>query len=358
MPILLLTSSFKTNVAVVIAGIFSFTAAIILTVPSVSHFVASSFPIVYDNTVFLLKPPYLYLVINCIIVSIVATSKLAHKYSSNIDEDSDFSEVVTPVIVVSESFEIDSGYLNVVQTGSDYTGFVEIDSPVDPTVEDIQKFPKPIADDNLNLDDKRENQQKQSNDSPESEKPKLSSDSPESEKPKLSSDSPETEKMEVKKDSSEISVSKQTKKPPRYNKQRSLKANPEGGGNRKPALGVTKPHRRQDTLESTWKKITEGRPTPLNKRLTKSDTWQERSHVQTSKEEKKNTSKSEISINDVKALETKEETTRLKREASPGQEELNRRVEAFIKKFNEEMRLQRLESLAKYNEIVNGGTSL
>ncbi|KAJ0246208.1 DUF4408 domain-containing protein [Hirschfeldia incana] len=325
MPLLLSTSSFKTAATVVIAGVFSVALAVSFTVPSVSHFVASCCPVIYDNTIFLLKPPYLYLVINCIIVSIVATSKLTHKPSSNID-DSVFTEAAAPVTVVPLPSDIDTVYLNVSHhaVASDYTGRVDNDTKV----EDVIQV---IGDDKL------------IGDWSEPEKPKLKSDWSEPKKP--SSDWSEREKEKPKQqqsDSPEITRVKLTRKPPRYSRQKSLKMSAEQGGG-----DVMRP-RREDTMETTWKKITEGHSTPLTKHLSKSDTWQERSHVHSSKEKM---NKSE-NLNDVNA------PTELKREASPGQEELNRRVEAFIKKFNEEMRLQRLESLAKNKEMENGGTRL
>ncbi|XP_010446768.1 PREDICTED: uncharacterized protein LOC104729517 [Camelina sativa] len=346
MPLLLLTSFFKSTATVVIAGVLSIAAAVIFTVPPVSHFVVSSFPIVYDNTVFLLKPPYLYLVINCIIVSIVATSKLTHYKSSSSSVD-EILEVVTPVVLVPvqvlpSSSDIDTGYLNVVDhVVSGYTGFVEKtddDAPVNQTVgEDNLKFPEVV----------REIQH--------TEMSKPSSDSPE----------PEPEKVKPKNVSpSEVSIPKHsTRKPPRFNQQKPIKSGSEGGNKKSAAaLGVTKPLKREDTLETTWKKITEGRSTPLTKHLTKSDTWQERGHApkQSSPEEenKKKKKKEKMTKSDNLNDVNEEKTVLLKREPSPGQEELNRRVEAFIKKFNEEMRLQRLESLAKYNEMVNGGTRL
>ncbi|CAH8363749.1 unnamed protein product [Eruca vesicaria subsp. sativa] len=329
MPLLLPTSSFKTTATVVIAGVFSIAAAVSFTVPSVSLFLTSCFPIVYDNTVFLIKPPYLYLLTNCIIVTIVATSKLTQKASSNIDE-SEFSEVVTPVTVVpAVPSDIDTGYLNVAQVVSNYTGFEENDAPV----EDVHEGP--ITDGNVIVVDGQQDQHA------ETEKPKPSSASPE----------PEKEETKQKSGSPEVSVVKLSRKPPRFSQQRSLKNSQEGGGGS--GTKKSKDSRRQDTLETTWKKITEGRSTPLTKNLTKSDTWQERSHVQ----KKEKMTKSE-NLNDIKKPTESEGTLRLKREPSPGQEELNRRVEAFIKKFNDEMRLQRLESLAKYNQMVNGGTRL
>ncbi|XP_004234132.2 uncharacterized protein [Solanum lycopersicum] len=93
--------------------------------------------------------------------------------------------------------------------------------------------------------------------------------------------------------------------------------------------------KRQETLESTWKKITEGRHVPLTRHLNKLDTWQ---HYNQNR-------RSESPIQNIKkALEP-----------SPSQDELNRRVEAFIKKFNEEMRLQREQSLQQYTEMINRG---
>ncbi|KAJ4875610.1 hypothetical protein Rs2_40628 [Raphanus sativus] len=322
MPILLPTSSFKTSATVLIAGVFSI-AAVSFTVPPVSHLVASCCLIVYDNTVFLVKPPYLYLVTNCIIVSIVATSKLTQKTSSNID-DHESLEVVTVVPVPSD---IDSGYLNVSNVDNAYTGFEENDAPVVPEV---------IADDKVIVDG-REDQHAEK----EKPKPITGSPEPDTEKPKPSSGSPEPDmdKPKMESDSPAVSVVKLSRKPPRFNKQKSLKSTQEGNGG---GCKKSKDSRREDTLETTWKKITEGRSTQLKKHLTKSDTWQERSHVR---------SKEKMTKSD--NLNEAETTPRLKREPSPGQEELNRRVEAFIKKFNEEMRLQRLESLAKYNEMVN-----
>lgn len=129
-------------------------------------------------------------------------------------------------------------------------------------------------------------------------------------------------------------------------------------------LGVSKP-KRQDTLENTWRKITEGRSMPLTRHLRKSDTWE--SHGRRSPTmvvEPATPPPSKV----MKKSETFKEgrgggspspspggSGRLKREPSLTQDELNRRVEAFIKKFNDEMRLQRQESLKQYQEMMGRG---
>lgn len=121
------------------------------------------------------------------------------------------------------------------------------------------------------------------------------------------------------------------------------------------ALRVSK-STRQDTLESTWKTITEGRPMPLTRHLKKSDTWD--SHL------RQNTPPAAPKMKKAETFQERTTTSsnnssansgKLKREPSLSQDELNRRVEAFIKKFNEEMRLQRQRSLEQYNQMISRG---
>ncbi|MCL7025893.1 hypothetical protein MKW94_018997 [Papaver nudicaule] len=144
-------------------------------------------------------------------------------------------------------------------------------------------------------------------------------------------------------------------KPPassRFNHKKSVKASPEGGK----TLGVTKP-KRHDTLESTWKTITDGRSMPLTRHLKKSDTWEARHHSTQQELTPKLMKKSETFTerhNNQSSLSTSPVSSgKLKKEPSLSQDDLNRRVEAFINKFNEDMRLQRQESMNQYKEMVS-----
>lgn len=116
-------------------------------------------------------------------------------------------------------------------------------------------------------------------------------------------------------------------------------------------MKVSKP-KRQETLESTWKKITDGRAMPLNRHLKKSDTWDTHVRRQSSPPPPPKMKKAETFSDSSNAGEN---PASLRKEPSLGREELNRRVEAFIKKFNEEMRLQRQASLEHYNQIIARG---
>ncbi|RWR84451.1 CFE protein [Cinnamomum micranthum f. kanehirae] len=136
----------------------------------------------------------------------------------------------------------------------------------------------------------------------------------------------------------------------RFGQRKFVKASPEG--NR--VLRVAKP-KRHETLESTWKTITEGRSMPLSRHLKKSGTWE--TDVRSDGQDPIPVMKKSETMNDRMALSpTPGSGKLLRKESSLSQDELNRRVEAFIKKFNEEMRLQRQKSLQNYMEMVNHGT--
>ncbi|KAL6856067.1 hypothetical protein ACP4OV_018869 [Aristida adscensionis] len=148
---------------------------------------------------------------------------------------------------------------------------------------------------------------------------------------------------------------------------KAAKPSPEGGR----ALRVARP-RREETLESTWKAITEGRAPPLARHLKKSDTWDTRPGRRPSGGGSSSGGDGEAepaaaaappamrkaeTFNDGGAGRGKAAAPApVRREPSLGQDELNRRVEAFIHKFNMEMRLQRLESLKHYSDMLGGGS--
>ncbi|KAL9234104.1 hypothetical protein vseg_009011 [Gypsophila vaccaria] len=122
---------------------------------------------------------------------------------------------------------------------------------------------------------------------------------------------------------------------------------------------ISKP-KKHDTLESTWKAITEGRHIPLTRHLKKSDTWEnadrqidllDSSPIPEVKKSQTFTDRTNHASPRVPSSNIK-----LKKEPSLGQDELNRRVEAFINKFNEDMRLQRQQSMQQFMEMINRAT--
>lgn len=153
------------------------------------------------------------------------------------------------------------------------------------------------------------------------------------------------------------------------NQRRTTKINPEGVK----SLRVAKP-RKHETLESTWKTITDGRHMPLNRHLRKSETFENNHHAPQSDvysgEEGSPVTSAVVEYNVMNKSETFNDRNgtgndsdhrnhriggKLRKEGSLSQDELNRRVEAFIKKFNDEMRLQRQESLQRYMDMINRG---
>lgn len=134
---------------------------------------------------------------------------------------------------------------------------------------------------------------------------------------------------------------------------RPAKASPIEGGK---ALRVTQP-KRQETLESTWRAITEGRHIPLKRHLKKSDTWENQCRqinlLDDLSPSPSTVKKSETFKDRTNYSPPPVPSSRLKKDPSLSQDELNRRVEAFINKFNQDMRLQRQQSIQQFMEKIN-----
>ncbi|KAA8523833.1 hypothetical protein F0562_010256 [Nyssa sinensis] len=315
------------KVLLISTGVLSMAVMFKLSLPVMTEFAISEVPLIWSFVVSWLRPPYLYLVINCIIITIVASSKLQHKVDESPSEtvvqpvpiktpeyvQTNFSAAYNSVASMNTSVEIRPEFAyghdeNVVQA-SEPDPYPYVDARVSKTM--IANASGLSGADELAI-------------SKSSWTPQRNSTFP-TEKPLVSA---------------------------RFNHRKVVKASPEGGK----ALGVSKP-KRQDTLENTWKTITDGRAMPLTRHLRKSDTWETHGrHTNVGQLQDKTSQrmiKSETFLD--RSTNLSPSSGKLRKEPSLSQDELNRRVEAFIQKFNEEMRLQRQESLNKYMEMINRG---
>ncbi|CAK9183061.1 unnamed protein product [Ilex paraguariensis] len=341
------------KILLISTSVLSMAVILKFSVPVLTEFAVSELPSTYNVFVSWLRPPYLYLIINCIIIIIVASSKLQLK----IEESSSSMEAVVQVqtvpikvsgdvlqtdyevayndavlkneaveVVRPEVFEFSSHDVNVAE-GSEFDVYRNVDARVWETETNVSSVSAEMNGSDEGLISK-------------------------------------SSWNAMNNDLTEFSLSVSSEKPlvsSRLGHRRSVKASPEGGK----TLGVSKP-RRQETLENTWKTITEGRSMPLTRHLRKSDTWETHGrHLHSgsvghpSQEQKmiKSETFSATGNSYNSSLSQSPGSGKLRREPSPVQDELNRRVEAFIKKFNDEMRLQRQESLNQYREMINRGAT-
>ncbi|KAL8167342.1 hypothetical protein V2J09_008841 [Rumex salicifolius] len=320
-----------------------------LSLPVLVGFLNYELPLLWSIAVSLLRPPYLYLLINCIILTIVASSKFQpHK------SEADGSAPLTPQPVQIKARESIRFAIQ-----SPINRMFDLNDAVPPVSPVVFGYVDDLAEEKA-LEVRPATAEAVVGRSGDGEPPAGE---------RVDSSETETEEFSISRSSWMPSPMRDSTDKPllsqRFSNRKSVKASPEGG---KARLGVSK-SKRQDTLESTWRTITEGRPIPLTRHLKKSDTWIAQGRGGPRSDDSPSGSPAPV----MKKAETFNDRTnnnnnstlspspscggsgKLKRE-SPSHDELNRRVEAFIKKFNEEMRSQRQDSINQYRVMVSRGS--
>ncbi|KAI3890946.1 hypothetical protein MKW92_030690 [Papaver armeniacum] len=392
--------AFSLKVLLISTGVLTMAIILKLSTPVVLEFIISEVPVFWTSLLSWLTPPYLYVIINGIIITIAASSRFHQNKNDGAEE---FKPLLVPVnntiisapavsnfvgyddsmmMMMKNSMEVRSEFeeglisfgqnqvvgleqqqhgvaeKNLISNGMFGFGYdhhhhqeVAVKNTNLVEFEDLKPkvyhvYEQKQAEENLIIPERKKMKNKvvPNDDFGHDEKENGFMISRSSWTPPI-----------IRTDSME-NIQTDNEKPPassRFNHKKSIKSSPEGGK----TLGVTKP-KRHETLETTWKTITDGRSMPLTRHLKKSDTWEARHHQQdplTPKLMKKSETFTERCNNNNQSSDSSSGKLRKnthKKEPSLSQDDLNRRVEAFINKFNEEMRLQRQESLNQYNEMV------
>ncbi|XP_010430141.1 PREDICTED: uncharacterized protein LOC104714462 [Camelina sativa] len=343
------------------SGVASVVTLLKVSVPVAVDFSVSQAPILWSSLLSWLKPPYLYVVTNGIIITIVASSKYYRSHHDRHEEEED--EIVVYGGGGGGGYKIQTEEeLSVTQhqapprmlevkdldTGAHF-GFVV----TNPEVEELElKAVTAVEEEKEEITDAAETATAEEDEIKEELKNVImveNSDLVESDfvpPPNVNQNRLPPRMIESE------NLPPTIEKPlvaSRIGHRKLMKASQEGGR----ALRVTKPKKGNETLENTWKMITEEK----RKLYRRSDTFgrgDSGGGGGVDGEAKPVYKKSET-FRDRTNYYQSLETAKMRKEPSLSQDELNRRVEAFIKKINEEMKLQRMESLRQYKEITSRG---
>lgn len=302
--------------------------------PSLKHFIRYTVPSLWLSLSGWLNPPYLYIILNCIILTIAATSSLHHKIKTEESEcessSQDNKEPPPPPLEINYRYQspppLEMSYSGQSPPPSEVKYHHQIGfqkkKPISyeqyPLVTEGTHFTTQIQE-----DDEDANFISRSNWSPEAS---CITTTTVEEKPLVSS---------------------------RFTHRKYAKGSPDG----KSPLRIARP-KKGETLECTWKTLTEGRHPPLTRHLRKSETWDSSSSASRAANAEHSSPARNLRKSETMKQRGREDSPgsqSSKREPSLSQDELNRRVEAFISKFNTEMRLQRQNSFTSYMEMINRG---
>ncbi|KAI4320751.1 hypothetical protein MLD38_034196 [Melastoma candidum] len=310
----MLASTSRLSPRILLLSTFLLPSAFLLhsCLPLIAEFVVDQLPPVCSAVAPWLRPPYLYILVNCIILSIVASSKLQPGGGSSqgyARQSILLQRKAVPVEVVPEELSVQvpyeqyrSGYLPGEANDSGAVGIALEEERVVMRVEESSVKEAAVAGTVI---------------------------------PDLALELKRTDSMDLE------GIKEQF--PVLINHQRSTEFNPKAS-----EAPRVRRMRRHDTMDRTWRTMTEGRATPPKRHLKRSDTWGDKQAPQGGNGENALPLAPPNEMKNSEAFNASTDPTDLRkvgRELSVGHEELNRRVEAFIRKFNEEMRLQREEEI-------------
>ncbi|KVH96816.1 uncharacterized protein LOC112523516 [Cynara cardunculus var. scolymus] len=346
------------KVLLVSVGVVSTAMAMKLAVPLMLNFAVYDLPVIWYVVVSWLKPPYLYVVINGIIITIAASSRFQH----NRHQENQSQQQVDPPNALSPS-DLTSGLPPVTIHPS--FGCVEHPTVAYDSEPSVMVEPPVVYESKRGVMDVETVAVSGSEVVRGVEDEFVVSRSSWNPPQNIINSPPPPKKVQ-----SEFILTVKEKQlvTSRFAHHRKpTKTSPEGAR----ALRVLKP-KKHETMESTWKMITDGRHMPLTRHLRKSDTFgnvhrdnqsdDSPAAAKTKVVKKSETFKDRINYENENQYPHPSSRNsspasggKLRKEGSMSHDELNRRVEAFIKKFNDDMRLQRQESLNQYMEMVNRG---
>ncbi|KAG9140371.1 hypothetical protein Leryth_019613 [Lithospermum erythrorhizon] len=318
------SSLLATKILLISSGVILLAMMMKLTIiPWLINFTMSELPIIWSFLVSLCKPPYLYVIINAIIITIVASSRFTRTETETDSNLEHFRPLISartpPRIETQHDMFVAASY--VVEKGEVAAAEVVVES----NDEEVEEERVEIDEGAL------------------------------------------VREMDVPREQEVVlPVRRKARGLSRFGPPKPPHATPKG----KSEVTTEESINRQDqevTLESMWNMIMEGREKPFDQSMKKSELLDdytrkvddERPLNEPSASTPTNSQfpKTSFKGRATYLCESPVKSWILKKEPSLGQEELNRRADAFIQKFNEEMRMQRQQSLMQKNKTGNNFTS-